>query len=523
MNYRMDDKDIYKSESSKLPTDNDGNEKLSDGKVDELLELEEGSVDMQDGEQLTDEQDENEVGEMNDTALIDDDNADEADDPDKEDISDAPVSVIKDDAVHSEADSEADELKKNFGKKNAKEKAPAKRSAPAKKKKKKKRRRAVSRFNGSIFGGLILVTIILTVSLILAVGGIKYGMEYYGIGKSDNDISFNIPEGADNDQIADLLVENGIINDKKLFLFALRITKPGTLYPGDITLQPSLGYGDIIEEMGKQRESYQTVTLTFPEGIFLTDVAAKLEENEVCAANDFLFEFNRQQGYSFENYLPNDPDIFYAREGFFFPDTYEFYVGDDAYHITMVMREHFDSKITSDMYTKMNSMGFDLNQTMTLASIVQMEAASVDDMPDVASVFINRLNDPDTFRKLQSDTTEKYIEEVIKKKAGSDESVQHYSELYDTYLCDGLPSGPICNPGMDAIMAVLNASDTDYYYFCNNLETGETFYAKTLEEHNKNLIKAGLVEGIVDDDEDTDEDGEDEEYNEDGEDYNENW
>ena len=113
---------------------------------------------------------------------------------------------------------------------------------------------------------------------------------------------------------------------------------------------------------------------------------------------------------------------------------------------------------------------------------------------------------------LQTDTTYKYIDQVIKKKAGNDEMVDHYIEYYDTYAIDGLPAGPICNPGIDAINAVLNPEKTNYYYFCNNLETGETFYAETLEEHEANQIKAGLIEA-VEDDEDTEEDN-GEEYNE---------
>lgn len=556
----MDDKDMNKPEGSNLPLDKDSIKKLSAKDLDELLGLEPSDTAPQDDDQLyvpvdyiggnaPDEGyapeedvipgqydvseeyedgsdkyvDEEPVGEVPEEAAPviggEDENADEDMElSDKDEGNEnAPDSVIKDESEDIEEDTEADD-KKNSKKEDAKaEKKPVK--------KKKKRRRARSKFNGSIFGGLILVTIILTVSLILAVGGITMGMEYYGIGKSDNDISFNIPEGADNDQIADLLIENGIINNKKLFLFALKVQKPDTLYPGDITLQPSLGYGDIIEEMQKRRENYKTVTITFPEGIYLSSVAELLEKNEVCTAKDFLYQYNRMQDYDFEKYLSEDRDVFYAREGFLFPDTYEFYVGDDPYHVAMVMREHYDSKLTEEMYTKMNAMGFDLNQTITLASIVQMEAANAEEMPNVASVFINRLHDPDTFPKLETNTTDKYIDDVIKEFAGSDELVQHYTELYDTYrYVKGLPAGPICNPGMDAIMAVLNASDTEYYYFCNNIETGETFYAKTLEEHEENMIKAGLVEApepamIENDEDEEDEDGEGEDGEGDGEEY----
>ena len=240
------------------------------------------------------------------------------------------------------------------------------------------------------------------------------------------------------------------------------------------------------------RESYKTVTVTFKEGENLLDVAKKLEENGVCTASDFLFEFNKQQGYDFESKLKENKNAFYNMEGYFFPDTYNFYVGDTAYNITKTVREHFEKQINDKMYTRMKKLGLDLNEVMTLASIVQLESENSQEMPKVASVFLNRLNDPDTFPMLQSDATKNYIKNVIKKQSDNQASIDHYTDYYDTYKCMGLPAGPICNPGLDAINAVLYPAETDYYYFCNNLKTGKSYYAKTLEEHEKNLVKAGL-------------------------------
>ena len=114
-------------------------------------------------------------------------------------------------------------------------------------------------------------------------------------------------------------------------------------------------------------------------------------------------------------------------------------------------------------------------------------------MPKVASVFLNRLKEPDTYPQLQSNTTDNYIKNVINKKAVDATSADFYANLYDTYKCTGLPASPICNPGLAAIKAVLNPEKTDYYFFCNNLATGETFYARTNEEHEANKKKAGLA------------------------------
>lgn len=359
-------------------------------------------------------------------------------------------------------------------------------------KKKKKKRKKKGKVNNSLFGGVILVVVILTVSLVLAVGGISIGMEYYGIGKTDEDIRFNIPAGSTNSEIADILVNEGVIKNKKLFMLALKIEKPAAIYPGDITLQPSSGYSEIIENLSQMRESYKTVSITFTEGESLLEIANKLEKNEVCSAEDFLFEFNKNQGYDFENDIDDNGDMFYRMEGYFYPDTYEFYVEDSASNVTKKLREQFEKKYET-VKSKIKNSGMSLNEVMTLASIVQLEAASESEMPKVASVFLNRLDDPDTYPMLQSDTTTNYINDVIKVEADNTASIEHYTECYDTYKCKGLPAGPICNPGMAAINAVLDPKKTDYYYFCNNLKTGETFYAKTLDEHEENLVKAGLV------------------------------
>ena len=136
-------------------------------------------------------------------------------------------------------------------------------------------------------------------------------------------------------------------------------------------------------------------------------------------------------------------------------------------------------------------MGKTLEETLTLASIVQAEAGDTANMKRVASVFYNRLNNSDDFPLLQSDPTSAYVRDVI--IPNSDYVTDNMKTAYDTYKGAGLPPGPICNPGLDAIKAVLYPAETDYFYFCSNLETGEFYYAKTLEEHEANLVKAGLA------------------------------
>lgn len=361
---------------------------------------------------------------------------------------------------------------------------------PRKKRKKKIVQVKGSRINNSIFGALILVTIILTVSLVVAIKGVSLGMEYIGVGKNEEEITFNIPDNATTDDICDLLVYNDLISNKRLFKAILKLKHDPKLYPGDVTLHASMGYARIINELSSKRDSYETVTVTFKEGITLLEAAQLVEENKVCSADEFIFEFNKKQDFAFESDVDMTADTYYKMEGFFFPDTYDFYVNDSAYNVVRTIKQNFQNKY-DDFKSKLAKSKLSLSQVMTLASVVEWEAVSAEDMPIVASVFINRLNDSDEFPKLQSDATRRYLTSVI-NVVGDTATQEHYEELYDTYICQGLPVGPVCNPGLDAINAVLEPAKTKYYFFCNDLQTGEGYFAETYEEHQANLIKAGL-------------------------------
>jgi UPF0755 protein len=161
-----------------------------------------------------------------------------------------------------------------------------------------------------------------------------------------------------------------------------------------------------------------------------------------------------------------------------------------------------NTQLRPEMYRRIADLGatlplevFGLDEFMTLASMVQWEAADIDDMRRVASVFLNRLRNPATFPLLQSDVTEKYANENILPYRNRDNAILIDSmiEAYDTYLTPGLPPGPVNNPGMNAMLAVLDApTNLGYFFFCSNIETGEMFFARNLAEHNQNEIRAGL-------------------------------
>lgn len=356
---------------------------------------------------------------------------------------------------------------------------------------KKKRKK---KGHGRLIFGLVLTTLIIVISILCAAYILKFSRDMLGIGKSDISIVVEIPMNSSTSDIADILCNEGIIENTYLFRFFSRVKgSDGTFVAGPHTLSPKMTFGDIVDELqtGAVVEK-ESVNIVFPEGITLYDAAQKLEEKGVCNANEFIRAFNTADfGFDFEEKVKVSSMKFYKMEGYLFPDTYTFYLEEDARVVAKKFCRNFEAKITPDYYGRMEDLGMELEEVLTLASMVQAEAQSVYDMKRVASVFLNRLNNPDEYPLLQSDPTKKYVNDII--MVNIEVPSQSMFKAYNTYEGAGLPPGPICNPGLDAINAVLYPADTDYYYFCANIDTGEVFYAKTLAEHEENLVLAGLV------------------------------
>ena len=395
-------------------------------------------------------------------------------------------------------------------------KSPSKKGAsPTHKKKKRKRKQYQS---ARVYGVIIMLVLIFVISISLAIGIIEVGKDMLGLEGTETLVVFNIPEGATTEEIATALNERGIIRIPKAFMYFSRISNADADYiAGDHEVSSAMAYEEIINELSGNpiSEDLVQVDVTFPEGCTLADAAKKLEEANVCEAQRFLYYFNAGNlGYDFESHLPKNSGLkFYRMEGYLFPDTYSFYEEMEPDAVCQKIYVNFDTKITPDMYKRMDELGISLDEMITLASMVQLEAGSVKEMPTIASVFWNRLKHPAEFGgRLQSDPTTDYVSDVI-KKYDTLRNEEMY-DAYDTYVCKGLPAGAVCNPGLDAINAVLYPEDTNYFYFYADIDTKTTYFAHSLEEHNKNIAIANGE--YVEDEED--EDGEDDEYD-DEEDY----
>ncbi len=362
---------------------------------------------------------------------------------------------------------------------------------PKRKKKKKKKKKQISRLPGV----LILVTLIFGISTILSIVIIGYGKDMLGIGKSEETHVIVIPEGATTLEVSQMLFEDEIIKSAKAFELFASLGDEKNYIIGEHFVRPNMPYETILDELTKvpTEEMGETVEITFREGITLIDAANLLEMNHICDAEDFIFYFNSGGfGIDFEERLPSDSSVkFQKMEGYLFPDTYLFYENSKPEEVCQKIYYNFDTKMNGEFstskktystrYERMEELDLTLDELITIASIVQMEAANTKDMKDVAAVFRNRLDNPDIFPKLQSDPTSNYSKDTIRP------NIEYYNQTiidaYDTYKSAGLPPGAISNPGIDAIDAVLTNKKTDNFYFIANIRTNETFFSETLEEH----------------------------------------
>ncbi len=372
-----------------------------------------------------------------------------------------------------------------------------------------------SKVNWKVLTSVIYGVLVLGVSIGLACFLIVGAIDMLGFNKSEQKIDIVIPEGATTQEIAQELKEKGIIDHPFIFaLYSKVMGKDGTYKPhgedNPVTLSADMGYNGIIAQL-QSGQAREVVSVTIPEGYTVEDIAKTLEENGVCAASDFYtsmredeFDYDFLEGIP-ENGADESENRLYRMEGYLFPDTYEFYTGSSAKSVITKFLDNFESKISiettnrpdeykqlwSKMHSCMQERGVTLDQIITLASLIQAEASGDDDMAGISRVLWNRLDNPDRFPRLECDSTWNYINNIVPQP----DTVTPQQEAYYTYVRQGLPVGPICNPGLAAIEAAVEpASEVDgkditgCFYFAHATVSGEpiTLYARTQEEHDRN-------------------------------------
>ncbi len=303
----------------------------------------------------------------------------------------------------------------------------------------------------------------------------------------DSSVKFRIDKGMTTAVIAESLYDMGLIESENIYRFLSKFNGyDGQYKVGTYTLCEGLSYDEIMTLLAGEPE---TVRVTFPEGFTTEQIAARLEANNVVAAEDFIkaVEDIDVSSYTFLSNI-NTEGRDHRLDGYLFPDTYEFDVKANVEDVIYKMLNRFNELFLPAYYEKAEKAGLTVDEVVTLASIVEREAKLQSERAKIAGVFINRLNsDKQDLKKLQSCATIRY---VYKKLYNEDvvnitEEHEKVNDSYNTYLHEGLTPGSICSPGIASIKAVLNYEKTDYYYFVLNAKdgVGSHIFSKTYQEH----------------------------------------
>ena len=273
-------------------------------------------------------------------------------------------------------------------------------------------------------------------------------------------------------QIANSLNEKGLIKDKTAFLLLARLRgSTKSVQAGEYEFSASMSPATILQKLEKGLVVRYPVTI--PEGYNIRDIAYLLERKGLCKKERFLAKASDK---ALLISLGIDAP---TTEGFLFPDTYYIYKGEQGGAIIVNMVSRFREVFTDDLKKRAMAVGLSINDLLTLASVVEKETGQASERPRIARVFLNRLKKG---MKLQSDPTVIY---GINDFNGNLTKKDLLTETpYNTYRRRGLPAGPIANPGLDSIKAVLYPEDGPYLYFVSK-NGGTHYFSKTLSEHNR--------------------------------------
>jgi len=356
-------------------------------------------------------------------------------------------------------------------------------------------------------GALFYVAFVIGVSTFLATYGWTLANDVLALNKVDHSAVITLPEtifsekeievesgeedengepvmatkmvdAADVGYVAQRLKEGGLIEHEWLFKLFCTITNSDIkLRPGTYTLNTDMDYLAIVTNLGSSSTSRATVTVTFTEGSTVDQIFEQLEKKGVASVED-LRDMAANHPYKF-SFLQEIPLGDYHRlEGYLFPDTYNFYVGDDPKYVINKLLLNFDARFTDEMRERVAENGQSIYEILTIASLIEKETDGTDERV-IASVIYNRLNSRETAGKLQIDATLVYIN-------GGRKPVEADKEIdspYNTYLYEGLPAGPIANPGMAAIRAAMNPDKTNYYYYVLNPDSNRHEYSTNYNDH----------------------------------------
>lgn len=341
---------------------------------------------------------------------------------------------------------------------------------------------------------LIAKMMIVFIAIIIITLCVFYRMEIKPMSKSGENIGLTVEQGETWYTLGATLYEKNLIRSYKFYKIYIKLFRPGNVEAGNYLLNSNMSLPEIVEALEHgESTNPNLVNITFNEGINMRRVASIIETNTNNKADD-VFKLLED-----ENYIDSlikkywfltddikDENIYYPLEGYLFPSTYQIDKTKDVATIFETMLDEMD-KVLSKYKKDIEKSDLSIHEIITLASIVELEAGNASDRSDVAGVFFNRVKN---YWTLGSDVTTYYALKIDDFSYSLSTKELATCNKYNTRsTCfNGLPVGPISNPGLESLKATINPTDTNAYYFVADCD-GKTYLSKTLNEHDSIISK----------------------------------
>jgi len=301
---------------------------------------------------------------------------------------------------------------------------------------------------------------------------------------TNQEVHFQIEQGKTASQIAESLESLGLINNSFYFeTYVWQKELEDNLQAGYYILTPRMNIPRFVNILLGKEPQFNEIKITIPEGFTASQIEERLIANELIQPGELIdlvenLDSEILKGHIAETALLNNAT---GLEGFLFPDTYRFRKQTNARAIVEEILTNFDKKISLELQTEIAKQAKTVYEIIILASIVQKEALYYQDMRKVAGVFLNRL---EINKPLESDATVNYVTQKNLRQPSFADTKE--DSPYNTYLNTGLPPGPISNPGLLAIQAVVYPEKHNYLYFLHPRNSAMAVYSRTYQEHLRN-------------------------------------
>lgn len=338
---------------------------------------------------------------------------------------------------------------------------------------------------------IIIMAIVIAIIIVIVGGFTYYNVNLQAVSKNSETVDVTIEEGMNVSKIINLLNKNGLIKNTNVFKLYVKINKVSNIQAGEYELNKNMDAKAIINKL-KEGPKDSTINITFIEGKNMRWIASKIAEKTSNTEEEVFEKLSDEayldkliQKYWFLTDEIKNQNIYYSLEGYLFPDTYNFEKDVTVDKIFEKMLDEMEEQL-KPYKDEIEKSTISVHKILTVASIIELESSNDGDKANVSSVIYNRLNKN---MSIGSDVTTYYAIKVDMSERNLTSKDLNTSNPYNTRgpnMNGKLPVGPIASVSASSIKAALYPTSTDYMYFVAD-KNGKVYFAKTLEEHNKNI------------------------------------